>query len=668
MTNYAVENPYPVILGTNGSGLNAGSVYIGIAGQDPETNPVPVYWDAAGTILATQPLTTIGGYIWNAGTPAQIYGPSEYSIRVRDRFGAQVFYDANVGGPLADFVASLATSAGAGLVGFSHSASYPASTVGKTLQQRFIAITDAPFSAPTDGTSSCVAAFNAIAALSAGDLHIFIPPGDWVIDGEVLFTDKNVTLVGCGPASRLRFTTTTGKIRFYDTSTGSVAKKLNVLNVTLLKDYAATSLDGSVGIEAQWSYTGVIASWEHALFENVTAQANGNTKYWDTAIRLIDAGVVRAINCRLDNAGAQASGSRAFIELERRAASNTCSFHFVSCFAYGTTAGVRLTHSAAPAGTIEGVYLTDCEFPGTRYAIYDDNEGTADTTRQVNDVKWIGGHASVSRALLLFGYASNIFVDSGNFTFNNLADSAAALEAGIIFRTYAESVNVESSRFFRGSGAATGKPTFLLPTRDNVRSVRIIGNSIGAFGYVVNQVGTATRDKNRILVADNQHEGVPSSSTSSGFFVNNPQIVAQSAVAASVTGTTTETTLATVSILGGTVGANGRLRITTLWSYTNNANSKSFRLRLGGTQIWSRAEGSSDSARHSAEMANRNSQSSQVTSSGSGGGGWGPVTATVTTTAIDTSATQSLTITAQLANSGDTATLEAYIVELLYGE
>lgn len=567
--------------------------------------------------------------------------------------------------------ASTASAKGAGLVGFSQSAAYAASTSGKTLQQRFINICDHPFSAPTDGTSSCVAALNAIAALSATDLYIFVPAGDWTIDGQVLFTDKNVTIVGAGPGiSRLRFTSTSGKVRFYDTSSSSVAKKFNVSNLTLVKDYVTSSLDGSVGIEAQWSYTGVIASWEHALFQNVTFQANGSTKYWDTAIKLIDAGVVRAINCRLDNAGAQASSSRAFFELERRNATNTCSFRFISCFAYGTTAGVRLTHATAPAGTIEGVYLTDCEFPGTRYAIYDDNEGTADTTRQVNDIKWIGGHASVSRAMAMFGYVSNVFIDNGNFTFNNLADSSPALEAGVVIRTFASSIGITNNRMFRGSGAATGKPAVLLPTEASVREVRITGNSIGAFGYVVDQTGTATKDPSRIFASGNQlgFSGTLASSTASGYFLNPPQTVAQSSVAVPLTGSTTETTLATISIRGGSLGANGRLRITTLWSFTNNANSKTFRVKLGGTQIWSRAESANLSAHHMIAMSNRNSASSQVTNSGSTGGGWGPVGASVATTAINTASTQNLTITGELVNSADTLTLESYLVEVLYGE
>lgn len=96
MTVGAVRNPYATILNLSGSGLNDGDVYIGVAGMDPQTSPQAVYWDAAMTIPATQPLETSGGYIWRAGSPAKAYLANPYSIRVRDRFGAQVFYEPSV--------------------------------------------------------------------------------------------------------------------------------------------------------------------------------------------------------------------------------------------------------------------------------------------------------------------------------------------------------------------------------------------------------------------------------------------------------------------------------------------------------------------------------------------------------------------------------------------
>lgn len=96
MTTEPVVNPFDQFTSLAGSFLNAGRVYIGVAGQDPETNPKAVFWDQAMTIPALQPLDVLGGYIMRLGTPARAYTSGSYSIRLRDRFGLQVFYEPTV--------------------------------------------------------------------------------------------------------------------------------------------------------------------------------------------------------------------------------------------------------------------------------------------------------------------------------------------------------------------------------------------------------------------------------------------------------------------------------------------------------------------------------------------------------------------------------------------
>jgi len=101
MTQPTFSTPLPLLLDLNGNGLSGGSVYIGVAGSDPQTFPQTVYWDAAGTIPASQPLATQSGYFVNAGNVAQIYGPTNYSIRVLDSNGVLVFYQPTVSNALA---------------------------------------------------------------------------------------------------------------------------------------------------------------------------------------------------------------------------------------------------------------------------------------------------------------------------------------------------------------------------------------------------------------------------------------------------------------------------------------------------------------------------------------------------------------------------------------
>lgn len=90
------QMPFDVIIGLNGHPLNGGRVYIGEPNKDPEAYPLPVFWDADGTIPAAQPLETSGGYVVRAGTPARWWTTGAYSITVRDRQGRQVWHAARV--------------------------------------------------------------------------------------------------------------------------------------------------------------------------------------------------------------------------------------------------------------------------------------------------------------------------------------------------------------------------------------------------------------------------------------------------------------------------------------------------------------------------------------------------------------------------------------------
>ena len=101
MTQPTFSTPMPMLLDLNGNGLSGGSVYIGVAGQDPQAFPQTCYWDAAGTIPASQPIATQAGYFVNAGNIAQLFGPTNYSIRVLDSNGVLVFYQPTVSNSLA---------------------------------------------------------------------------------------------------------------------------------------------------------------------------------------------------------------------------------------------------------------------------------------------------------------------------------------------------------------------------------------------------------------------------------------------------------------------------------------------------------------------------------------------------------------------------------------
>lgn len=91
MSALSIQPTFPIFTDIDGQPLEAGYVWIGTANLDPQTNPINVYWDAALTIAAPQPIRTLAGYPSRNGTPARLYVNSDYSIRVMNKNGGVVY-------------------------------------------------------------------------------------------------------------------------------------------------------------------------------------------------------------------------------------------------------------------------------------------------------------------------------------------------------------------------------------------------------------------------------------------------------------------------------------------------------------------------------------------------------------------------------------------------
>lgn len=142
-------------------------------------------------------------------------------------------------------------------------------------------------------------------------------------------------------------------------------------------------------------------------------------------------------------------------------------------------------------------------------------------------------------------------------------------------------------------------------------------------------------------------------------------LLAQSAVPSSVTGTISQTALASLTIPGNAIGPNGSLRITTLWTVTNNSDTKSIGATFGGTVFMNKSLTTSDSFQAQTIIRNRGVTNSQVSSSPSAVADYGSSGANTQTGTVDTTQNQTLNITGTLGTSSDTITLESYTVEVL---
>jgi hypothetical protein len=91
-----VTSPFTVFYDRAGQPLDAGYIYIGTAGINPEVSPISVYWDTSLTIPAAQPIRTLNGYASRNGSAANIFiSQDTYSIVVKDKNGTLVYSNLN---------------------------------------------------------------------------------------------------------------------------------------------------------------------------------------------------------------------------------------------------------------------------------------------------------------------------------------------------------------------------------------------------------------------------------------------------------------------------------------------------------------------------------------------------------------------------------------------
>jgi hypothetical protein len=141
--------------------------------------------------------------------------------------------------------------------------------------------------------------------------------------------------------------------------------------------------------------------------------------------------------------------------------------------------------------------------------------------------------------------------------------------------------------------------------------------------------------------------------------------IASGGAKVSLTGSTTLTTLATVTIPANALLANGRIEIFIDGSASGSGGTRTFSVALGGSSLaWAGLSSSSTVLNGFMSIANRNATNAQRwTAFGStGNNNFSNVS---TTSALDTTGALTLLIQGQLGSSADTMNLESYRVMLL---
>jgi|GEM_PF-2577904 len=230
--------------------------------------------------------------------------------------------------------------------------------------------------------------------------------------------------------------------------------------------------------------------------------------------------------------------------------------------------------------------------------------------------------------------------------------------------TYASYYPKSDGRFYQKNSAGV-EEAFVTPASSDSFTNKSFDTAGVGNSFLINGVAvTANTGTGSVVRGTNP---TIDGATLSTRLVKGVYVLGSGATSTSVTGTTSETALATISVPANVMGTNGILRVTSQWSYTNSANNKTLRTRLGGlsgTSFWGRVLTTSAGIRVQQEIQNQNSANSQIAFN-AGSQSWDITSGAAATGSVDTTSTQSLVLTAQLANSAETITLERYLVELI---
>jgi hypothetical protein len=254
MSALSIQPTYPIFAETDGQPLEDGYIWIGTANLDPQVNPISVYFDAALTVPAGQPIRTINGYPSNSGTPARLYVNSDYSIRVMNKNGSMV-YSAPAATERYSGVVIDGLTIDSSDVEFLQSGS---GAVVQSVQSKLrngvdvcvfdfmtgseIAAVQA-YSFSTDVTAACQAALDAARATNR---NLFFPSGGYLVTGLIIpgtvsggtdDRDSAIRIYGQGFGEP-----------FVQTNTGGTVIK-SVTDAPVMRDILGTSESGNGTIE-----------------------------------------------------------------------------------------------------------------------------------------------------------------------------------------------------------------------------------------------------------------------------------------------------------------------------------------------------------------------------------------------------------------------------------
>lgn len=423
-----------------------------------------------------------------------------------------------------------------------------------------------------------------------------------------------------------------------------------------VRDVALKTLQVAQGKALKFDYSGLIdggfivprarnlAKVSRTLIEGATSYVDDG---WENGIEFLSCLSTTVDSCRINGYYPQPYGSMPL-------AKTGIAFHGL-----GNPAAMVVSNSWLSAWEVgaytadaEGMYFTQNEFVSVGVGLRSINAAMETA------VVWSGGHIAALQKCIELQNISEFFVgagavlfpigpQTGDFIGVHLRDGCVR---GIISGVHFDRSNITS--LYRGVVVDSGTGIGNL-IEANVFGV---GSSDGCVGIDVLAGATAPE-----IGKNSYPNAFRRINNASGQVINlPPTVLAQSAAPIAHTGTTSSTVKVSIPVPTDAMGANGRLRITVALSFSNNANNKILGVWLGGGSLATATRANIATDRLQFEIANRGARNSQVVTSNFGGTSFA-----FTVGSIDTRQSQNLELRCQLANAGDTMTIESYLVEVL---
>ena len=263
-------NPFAYLVDTQGTALDNGLIYVGVANEDPVTSPIDLFYDADLTIAAPNPVGTVGGFASRSGAPANIYADHPaYSLKIVDKNGVQVFYSPSVQDNnvfLQDDVGAIQRTALSKLADITHISDFGAIGDGTyhPLSERYATLAEAQAAYVGVGVTSLAQSIDWAAAQAAVNTGKTI-----YANGHYIITDTILLRAGGGIIG-------SGEYRYWEKiNTGTIFEAYGAGNPKRWTDIDGTDDDDFTPL--------FVFCGDSIALQNITALTNQSAAGWSAA-------------------------------------------------------------------------------------------------------------------------------------------------------------------------------------------------------------------------------------------------------------------------------------------------------------------------------------------------------------------------------------------------